>query len=203
MKDCEAICSPEYNAGITNTWLYFDYLWPSEVNVGGMMPIAFRLGDPSAVFNHSTFTLDIDGGRFVSINGATNAAEYIGGETNISRNAGIWISKAYTNFININFFNTPEFRLGNTNASVAFILNETTNNRVSLSGFAQVCYVPNGDRNAAGTNTLRGLNASLVLQRTISPPLAGLLTNEVIQWNSNNVLYGISSTKTNVITDLR
>lgn len=209
MKDCEAICSPEYNAGISNTWLNFSYLWPSIGNVGGMMPIAFRLGDPSAVFNASTFTLDIDGGAFVSINGSTNAPDYIGGENNISRNACIWISKAYTNFININFSGAPQFIYGTTNASYSnFILNETTNGRVTFTGGAQVKPVV-GSQYESATNTFAYFGPSSYGTVTITNGLL-LATNYNVSYftpiqgyirlvASNNAVYSVSVAKTNLI----
>jgi hypothetical protein len=159
--DCEAICSPEFT-GMTNYWLRSGAMGFGNTNVGGMIPISFSCGDSSATFNRSPITVNIIGGRYVTVNGATNAASYVGGENNISRNAAIWIARGHTNQIRINFQNMPEFVHGNTNTTSAFILNEATNNNVTISGLAQVKAVPNGDRNAAGTNTLYNSNVTLV-----------------------------------------
>lgn len=150
--DCQVIASPEYT-GLTNYWLRTGMMGFGNTNIGGMIPIAFNLGNPGAEFNYSKLTVNIIGGRYTSINGGTNQAEYVGGETNISRNAGIWFARGHTNQIRVNFINNPEFVIGTTNAPYHnLFLNETTNNNVTLSGTVAHKQVRNGDRNDSGTN---------------------------------------------------
>lgn len=155
LVDCEVIASPEFT-GSTNYWLRTSMMGFNSTNIGGMIPIAFNLGDTGVAFNKSPTTLNIIGGKYASVNGGTNLAAYVGGETNTSRNSGIWLARGNTNQIRINFLNNPQFGHGNTNTGAAsyFILNETTNNNITFTGTVTEKRFANGDRNSAGTNTL-------------------------------------------------
>lgn len=156
--DCEVNGDPRW-LGTNNYWFAVDMLgFDRGTNIGGIIPIAFSCGSPAAEFNYSAITVNVIGGRFISMNGSTNAASYVGGENNISRNAGIWFARGHTNLVRVNLVNDPEFVLGNTNTTVQFILNETTNNNVTVSGAVQVKFVANGNVNDSGTNTLHMLN---------------------------------------------
>lgn len=155
LVDCEVIASPEFT-GMTNYWLRTAMMGFNSTNIGGMIPIAFNLGDTGSAYNGSPTTLNIIGGKYTSVNGGTNLATYVGGETNTSRNSGIWLARGNTNQIRINFINNPQFGHGDTNTGAAsyFILNETTNNNVTFTGTVTEKRFANGDRNSAGTNTL-------------------------------------------------
>lgn len=155
LVNCEVIASPEFT-GMTNYWLRTGMMGFNNTNIGGMMPIAFSLGDTNIAYNRSPITLNIVGGRYHSVNGGTNLAVYVGGETNTSRNAAIWIARGHTNQVRINFSNNPEFGHGTTNLNARsyFILNEATNNNIAFSGTASVKAFTNGDRNSAGTNQM-------------------------------------------------
>lgn len=130
LVDCEAYCTPE-RAG-PSIWTNNAFLG-SATNVGGMIPLGFAADSP--VFAAYTTTINIQGGSFLSYNGGTNKASYVGGETQVSRNASLWISRAYTNTLTINISGVPRFSNGNTNTLSYAILNETTNNNVVLAGW--------------------------------------------------------------------
>lgn len=161
LVDCEAYCDSRY-LGTNNYWLQTGVMGFGSTNIGGMIPISFSLGSVDSVFNVAPITVNIIGGRFSSINGATNRLEYVGGETAASRNCGIWFARGHTNQIRLNLSNLPEFVIGNTNTTAQFVLNETTNNNVTLSGSAQLKHVPSGDENQAGTNTVVSFNTQYV-----------------------------------------
>jgi hypothetical protein len=131
LRDCDVICAPEYAAGGSpKTWTTNDTVSAGEY-VGGMLPISFNQKSGSAY----RMNLNIEGGSYVSLNGATNVAAYVHAETNDSRNAVIWVAKGYTTNININISGSPQFIHGSTNAPRTFaILNEATNNNVSIRG---------------------------------------------------------------------
>lgn len=146
LVDCEAYCAPDYS-GSPNIWTNSAFMYPGSTNVGGMIPIAFSAKSPAtqAVY---PITVNIVGGKFVSLNGGTNVQAYVGGETQASRNASLWISRAYTNTVTINLSGVPRFYNGNTNSTSFAVLNEATNNNVTIAGY----YTSN--RVEQATNTL-------------------------------------------------
>ena len=139
LVDCEAYCEPQY-VGSPNIWTNAAYMALGKTNVGGMLPISLSAGSPDSQTAYP-FTLNIVGGKFVSLNGGTNVQSYVGGETQASRNAALWISRAYTNTVTINISSIPQFYNGNTNTTSYAILNESTNSKVSIVGFYKSNYV--------------------------------------------------------------
>ena len=193
--DCDIICSPEYVNGISNIWASGDFLWPSSTGVGGMINIGFSSGDSGASFNNGRLTVNVIGGRFASLNGGTNKLAYVGGESQASRNAGIWVSRGVTTNIVVNLVNSPQFIHGTTNAAASyFILNEATNNNVSIVGNANVKLVQSS-ASESGTNYLwQGSSVGSPFSSTV---LGGYY------WNSNNALYWVTPTQTKLISDGR
>lgn len=138
--DCEAASAPEYAGGSPNIWTNAAFMASNSTNVGGMMPISLSAKSPGSQAAHP-FTLNIQGGKFYSLNGGTNVQAYVGGETQASRNASLWISRAYTNTVTINLSGIPRFYNGNTNTTSFAVLNESTNNSVTIAGYYTSNYV--------------------------------------------------------------
>lgn len=203
MVDCEAYCEPRFS-GSPNIWTNAAYMAPGKTNVGGMLPISLSAVSPDSQTAYP-FTLNIVGGKFVSFNGGTNVQSYVGGETQASRNAALWISRAYTNTVTINISSIPQFYNGNTNTTSYAVLNESTNNKVSLVGFYNSNYIAQATNvgyqvvYAAGTQATSSSSLETMNFGTTDPQITVAQSGVYAIYTSANGVTSSADTGTQII----